>query len=239
MHRGTLHTILLDAVRQRLGRGAVTTGAGLRGFTRADDTVTAHTDAGDLSGRALIGADGIGSVVRSALHPADDPLRWSGIQMFRGAAARPPFLDGETMAIIKGDNGIDLITYPIGGGLVNWVLQVPAGDAGPLSGTAGWNRPADPGVVATHVEDWGLGWVNAAEMIGTTAEVFEYPMVDKDPLPYWGTGPVTLLGDAAHPMYPVGANGELHGAATTVEPLTLARATTRYRIDTHADRTDA
>jgi 2-polyprenyl-6-methoxyphenol hydroxylase-like FAD-dependent oxidoreductase len=127
--------------------------------------------------------------------------------MFRGAAARPAFLDGRTMAIIKSDNGIDLIAYAIGEHVVNWVLQVPTGSPGVLHGDAGWNRPADPAAVAGLVGDWRLDWIDVADMVGTTAEVFEYPMVDRDPLPHWGDGRVTLLGDAAHPMYPVGANG--------------------------------
>ncbi len=207
VHRGHLQMVLLAAVAERLGPEAVRTGAGLEGFTQTADGVVMNTAAGDLRADVLVGADGINSIVRSTLHPDDDPLLWSGVRMFRGAACQEPFLDGRTMAIVKGDNGIDLVAYPIGGGLVNWVFQVPDGEPGLLRGDAGWNRPADPAEIVPLVDGWRLGWLDVGELVHNTDEVFEYPMVDKDPLAQWGTGRVTLLGDAAHPMYPVGANG--------------------------------
>ncbi|OKH85486.1 hypothetical protein EB75_23515 [Mycobacterium sp. ST-F2] len=207
VHRGHLQMMLLDAVRDRLGADAVRTGSGVTGFRQDDDGIVADTAAGPVAGAALIGADGINSVVRAALHPGHDPLLSAGITMYRGASDIVPFLDGHTMAIVKGDNGVDLITYPIGGGRVNWVLQVPAGRAGPRQGDAKWNAPATADDVLPHVADWNLDWLDMAALIGQSPALFSYPMVDKDPLPHWGDGLVTLLGDAAHPMYPVGANG--------------------------------
>jgi 2-polyprenyl-6-methoxyphenol hydroxylase-like FAD-dependent oxidoreductase len=207
VHRGRLQELLVDAVTERLGPKAIRTAAGLTGFTQGNRGVVVHTEAGDLRAEILVGADGINSVVRSALHPGPDPLLWSGVRMYRGAARMAPFLDGRTMAIVQGDDGIDLVTYPIGGGLVNWVLQVRDGPGGPLPGDAGWNEPADPAHVASYVADWDLDWLDAAALPGLSDKVFEYPMVDRDVLPHWGSGAVTLLGDAAHPMYPVGANG--------------------------------
>jgi 2-polyprenyl-6-methoxyphenol hydroxylase-like FAD-dependent oxidoreductase len=210
VHRGRLHAMLVDAVTERLGPQAIRTAAALTAFTQRTRRVVAHTEADDLSADILVGADGVSSVVRSALHPGPDPLLWSGVRMYRGAAGMPPFLDGRTMAIVQGgpdSPGIDLVTYPIGDGLVNWVLQVRDGVAGPLPGHAGWNEPADPAQVAAYVADWDLGWLDAAALPRLSERVFEYPMVDRDVLPHWGAGPVTLLGDAAHPMYPVGANG--------------------------------
>ena len=207
VHRGRLQMLLLDAVHERLGEDSVRTGSAVTGFTDTGDGVVAHTASGDTEGSALVGADGIDSAVRAALHPTDGPLLWSGIRMFRGATSLDAYLDGHTMAIIKGDNGIELVTYPIGDGLVNWVLQVPGGRAGPLRGDARWNQPADRDAVASLVEHWRVDWLDVADLIRATNAVFEYPMVDKDPLDHWGDGRVTLLGDAAHPMYPVGANG--------------------------------
>jgi 5-methylphenazine-1-carboxylate 1-monooxygenase len=210
VHRGRLHTMLVDAVTDRLGPEAIRTGAGLTGFTRTRHGVITHTAAGDIHGEILIGADGINSVVRTALHPGSDPLLWSGVRMYRGVARMRPFLDGHTMAIIQDgadSAGVDLVTYPIGDDMVNWVLQVDDGNAGELAADAQWNHPADPEVVAAHLAGWDLDWLDAAALPRRSAEVFEYPMVDRDVLPHWGDDVVTLLGDAAHPMYPVGANG--------------------------------
>lgn len=219
VHRGHLQMLLLSAVRDRLGPGSVRTAMGLNGFDTHDGHVTAHTAAGDVDARILVGADGLHSVVRARLHQGPDPLMWSGIRMYRGAAEMPAFLDGRTMAIVKGADGIDLITYPIGSGFVNWVVQVPESTPGPLPGNAGWNAPVDPGTVREHLAGWHLEWLDAADMVGRTATVLEYPMVDRDPLPWWGRGNVTLLGDAAHPMYPVGANG---GSQAIVDARVLA-----------------
>jgi 2-polyprenyl-6-methoxyphenol hydroxylase-like FAD-dependent oxidoreductase len=207
VHRGELQRLLLSAVVDRLGPDAVRTGARLTGFDDGPDGVTAHTACGSITGQVLLGADGIHSVVRAQLHPENDPLMWSGVRMFRGAVPAEPFLDGRTMAIVKGPAGLDLITYPIGGGLTNWVVQVPESTPGELPGDAGWNVVADPDEVAAKVSDWRLAWLDPAAMVRASGTVFEYPMVDRDVLPWWGRGRVTLLGDAAHPLYPVGANG--------------------------------
>ncbi|BBY67338.1 FAD-dependent monooxygenase [Mycolicibacterium helvum] len=219
VHRGRLQMLLLEAVSSRLGRSAVQAGIGVDGFTQDAGQVRVRTTAGALSGAVLIGADGIGSTVRAALHPGPDPLMWSGITMYRGAAAMPAFLDGRTMAIIKGDNGVDLVTYPIGGDLVNWVLQVPTGEPGVLDGNAQWNLPANPAEVIRHLTHWRLDWLDLDTLVTRTENIFAYPMVDRNPLPYWGVGRVTLLGDAAHPMYPVGANG---GSQAIVDARVLA-----------------
>ncbi|KAE9787561.1 flavin-dependent oxidoreductase, partial [Escherichia coli] len=116
IHRGRLQMLLLAAVRERLGADAVRTGARVSGFHDDGSRVVVRTDAGDVRADVLVGADGIGSVVRAALHPGPDPLRFSGITMFRGAGRMAAFLDGHTMAIVKGDRGdqgVDLVTYPI------------------------------------------------------------------------------------------------------------------------------
>jgi 5-methylphenazine-1-carboxylate 1-monooxygenase len=218
VHRGQLQMLLLSALREQLGPNAVRTGAEVHGFADFEDSVRVHTSAGDVTARALVGADGIHSVVRAQLHPEPDPLLWSGVRMFRGAASGD-FLDGRTMVIVKDPQGVDLVTYPIGGGLLNWVVMMPEADPGPLPGGAKWNQPGDRSRVLKHLERWNLGFLDAADLVRRTETVLEYPMVDRDVLPWWGHCRVTLLGDAAHPMYPVGANG---GSQAIVDARVLA-----------------
>jgi 5-methylphenazine-1-carboxylate 1-monooxygenase len=221
VHRGRLQLLLLSAVRDRLGPDAVRTGAALSGFSEMIDGIVVHSAAGDVTVDVLVGADGIHSEVRKQLHPSHDPLVWSGVRMWRGAAATPAFLDGRTMAIVKGADGVELVTYPIGDGLVNWVVQVRESTPGEvLAGDAGWNAPGDPDTVLGHLAGWQLDWLDLDDMVNKTEAVLEYPMVDRDALPWWGRGAVTLLGDAAHPMYPVGANG---GSQAIVDAYVLAR----------------
>jgi 5-methylphenazine-1-carboxylate 1-monooxygenase len=219
VHRGRLHAMLLSAVRNRLGHNAVRSGTAVTRIVDTGPSVRVWTSAGQLVTDLLVGADGIHSAVRRHLHPGPDPLLWSGVRMFRGAVRADPFLDGRTMAIIKADNGIELVAYPIGGGQVNWVVLLPGAEPGPLPGDARWNSPGERDEVLRHLEQWDLGWLDAAGLVRRTDTVLEYPMVDREPLARWGRGRITLLGDAAHPMYPVGANG---GSQAIVDAAVLA-----------------
>jgi 2-polyprenyl-6-methoxyphenol hydroxylase-like FAD-dependent oxidoreductase len=228
VHRGQLQMLLLSAVRSRLGPNAIHADTELATFEEARGSVRIRTSAGDYTTNALIGADGIHSSVRAHLHREPDPLLWSGVRMFRGAVGGEPFLDGRTMAIVKSANGSrnepDLVVYPIGGGQINWVVMLPEAEPGPLPGDAIWNQPGDRAEVLRHLEHWNLGWLDAADLVRRTEPVLEYPMVDRDVLPWWGRDRVTLLGDAAHPMYPVGANG---GSQAIVDAAVLAEELSR------------
>jgi 2-polyprenyl-6-methoxyphenol hydroxylase-like FAD-dependent oxidoreductase len=224
VHRGLLQTLLLSALRDRLGVNAVHENCELVGFDESDAEVRVRTSAGDFVSGFLLGADGIHSTVRRHLHPGPDPLMWSGLRMFRGAVDGAPFLDGRTMSIVKGANGVDLVVYPIGAGQINWVVMLPEAGPGPLPGDAKWNHPGDRTEILRHLEHWNLGWLDAADLVRRTAQVLEYPMVDRDALPWWGRDRVTLLGDAAHPMYPVGANG---GSQAVVDASVLAEELSR------------
>lgn len=222
VHRGRLQALLLSAVRDRLGADSVRTGHRLIDFDESADGVAVQTGAGTLSADVLVGADGIHSAVRAQLHPVDDPLLWSGVRMFRGAARADPFLDGTTMVIVKGD-GVEVVVYPIGDGEINWVVQVDEAAPGALPGNAAWNAAGDPDTVLRHLTGIRLDWLDLGALVHHADAVLEYPMVDRDVLSWWsdpdGPGRVTLLGDAAHPMYPVGANG---GSQAIVDARVLA-----------------
>ncbi|MBT2459815.1 flavin-dependent oxidoreductase [Streptomyces sp. ISL-86] len=212
VHRGELQLLLLAAVRERLGAGAVRAGTRLVGFEEAGTTVRARlldraTGAvEETRAGALIGADGLHSAVRARLHPDGGPLLWSGIRMWRGVTEAEPFRTGRSMVIVS-EADVQLVAYPIGRNRINWVCQVRVSEPRPLAEEAGWNRTGRLADVLPYYEDWAFGPYDVPGLLAGSGEILEYPMADRDPLPAWGRGRVTLLGDAAHPMYPVGANG--------------------------------
>ena len=219
VHRGELQMLLLDAVRDR-----VRTGARVEDFEQTSRSVRVRlTDTGrseELEADALIGADGIRSAVRARLHPGEGPLLWSGTVMWRGTTTAPPMLTGRSMLIAMDDRHVQFLAYPIGRGRINWVAQVPMGEPGPLAEGGRWNRAGRPEDVLPHYEQWEFDWLDIPGLIRGSAGILEYPMVDREPLPSWGNGRVSLLGDAAHPMYPVGANG---ASQSVVDARVLAR----------------
>lgn len=219
VHRGQLQQILLDTAIERLGADNVLTSHHLVDWTETPDSVRANfidratgESAGSYEGALLIAADGIHSAIREKLYPDEGPPLWNGRILWRGITESDAFLTGRTM-IMAGHEILKFVCYPIsrepdtrGKHRINWVAERH------MPPTYQWrredyNRTAKLDEFLPWFENWNFDWLDVPGLIRNCPHAYEYPLVDRDPLDRWTFGRVTLLGDAAHPMYPIGSNG--------------------------------
>ncbi len=216
IHRGRLQMLLYETVQARLGANAVSLGHTLVGWHAAEDGILVRFQARDgttheVLGSCLIAADGIHSAARRQLYPNEGAPLYAGRILWRGTAVAAPFLTGRTM-IMAGHQDQKFVCYPIspehasqGQALINWVaeLHVPDWHAPQQD----WNRQVDKDRFAAPFQSWRFDWLDIPALIDKAETIYEYPLVDRNPLERWTHGLMTLLGDAAHPMYPIGSNG--------------------------------
>jgi 2-polyprenyl-6-methoxyphenol hydroxylase-like FAD-dependent oxidoreductase len=230
IHRGHLQSILLQAVRGRIGERNFRSALRLVDFEQGRDRVAARFSDSRSSAYVideadvLIGADGIHSAVRRQLYPAEGKPQFAQQVLWRGAVEAEPFLDGRTMAI-AGHFHKRIVVYPMAGGakrghlLTNWICQTSAPGLAPSR--EDWNRRVSKDKVLAAFGTWRFPWLDMPALIERTADIYEFPLADRDPVPSWTFGRVTLIGDAAHPMQPIGSQA---GSQAIVDARVLTAA---------------
>jgi 2-polyprenyl-6-methoxyphenol hydroxylase-like FAD-dependent oxidoreductase len=214
IHRGDLQQILYRALIERAGADSVVTGQRCVRVEDGADFATAHcvdsTGAAlpPVRARTLVAADGIHSVVRRQFYPDEGAPIYSGVNMWRGVTVARPFLTGQSYMRGGWLTHGKMVIYPIrnhadGTQLINWVAEIET----PRHDRQDWNQAGRLEDFIGAFEAWRWDFLDVPALIRGASEVLEYPMVDRDPLPRWNFGHITLLGDAAHPMYPRGSNG--------------------------------
>jgi 2-polyprenyl-6-methoxyphenol hydroxylase-like FAD-dependent oxidoreductase len=212
--RGTLQMTLLAFVQEQLGADRVITGHRMTSFASTDRHATAtfqSTDAVSVPVQSdlLICADGIHSAARAQMYPNEGAPIYSGRLLWRATSLAKPYLSGASM-IMAGYEDQKFVCYPIervrddGLQRINWIAELrrPQPDR-----AQGWSREGSIDDFLPQFADWDFDWLDVPGLIRSAERIYEYPMVDRDPAPTWNDDRVTLLGDSAHPMYPIGSNG--------------------------------
>jgi 2-polyprenyl-6-methoxyphenol hydroxylase-like FAD-dependent oxidoreductase len=242
VHRGQFHMLLHEKVVKRIGPDAVRLGSRVTGYRKnSDGSINALIEevdgsTSDARGTLLIGADGIHSAVRAQMHPTQPPIHWGGAVMWRGTTWAKPIRTGSSFVGL-GTHRQRIVFYPIshsnpqtGLAMINWIAEVTMDNTEGWK-QRGWFRQVSIDDFLYHFANWIWDWLDVPALIRQANTVFENPMIDRDPVPTWRDGPVALLGDAAHAMYPTGSNG---GSQAIVDARVLGAAMAEHGVTQEA-----
>ena len=202
LHRADFHAVLADALAA-VAPGSVHLGAKVTGFSQSGAGVTVTTEAGEsVSGDVLVGCDGIHSAIRTQLFGPDAP-RFTGCVAWRAivpVGALPPGHVRPVSSNWIGRGGHFVHYYVRRGELVNCVGIIEQDE---------WQAESwsSEGAMAGFLDDF-KDWHEDVQILMRQAEsCYRWGLFDRDPMPKWSQGRVTLLGDACHPMLPFMAQG--------------------------------
>jgi 2-polyprenyl-6-methoxyphenol hydroxylase-like FAD-dependent oxidoreductase len=243
VHRGKLQMLLYQAACDRLGAGAIRTGVKVVGYRNDPDGggVTALLESGDgvaseVSGALLIAADGLHSAIRRQMYPMQPPIHWGGAIMWRGVTRDKPIRTGASFVGL-GTHRQRVVFYPISApdpvtGLadINWIAEITVDNTGGWP-DGDWNKRVAHEDFMHHFDQWNYQWIDIPGMLRGAPDVYEYPMIDREPVPTWRDGCTALLGDAAHVMYPTGSNG---ASQAIVDARVLGAALLEHGVGAHA-----
>ena len=216
VHRGKLQMLLHDNFVARGGSDSLLLGWKVISYQNHADgvTVVAESKSGQVrnfEASLLVGADGLHSKVRAQMYPDQPEPHWSGAIMWRGVTPGKT-LRTDASFIGLGHHDHRLVVYPIsqpdqdGLSVMNWIAEITVDTKNGLP-SGDWNRKVELEDFLHHFDNWNFDWLDVPQMLRGAGEIYEYPMIDRDPVPAWVDGRVVLMGDAAHVMYPVGSNG--------------------------------
>lgn len=235
VHRGELQMMLYQALVERAGADCVVFDAHATGFGDTGDHALLSTQTAEIKGDVLIACDGINSAVRAQMVPGEGDALWNGVVLWRGMTRAPVFKSDCSM-VLCGHDTQRFVAYPItpagadGLATINWLAELTRD---PSQGWRkdDWNQGANPDDFAPAFSDWRFDWLDVPALIAGADRILEYPMVDRDPLDHWTKGRVTLMGDAAHPTYPVGSSG---ASQAIVDARVLGASFLKHGVGTHA-----
>ncbi len=242
VNRGEFHMLLYRTLIERAGPGAVQLGQKVTVYTRhSDGTVSARIQDREGTERLvpatlLIGADGIHSAIRAQMHPDQPPIHWGGAVMWRGTVWARPIRSGSSFVGL-GTHRHRMVIYPIshpdpdtGLAMINWIAEVTYDDPNARD-AIGWFRQVPVSDWAHHFDGFKYDWLDVPSLIRGSTSSYENPMIDRDPVQTWVDGPVALMGDAAHAMYPTGSNG---ASQAIIDARTLGAEILRHRVTADA-----